>query len=128
MCTICSTAVCRIDAAAATNVNTVKAVVSDNGKVLYCSRLPIPWGGYSEGIENFFYQHIGVYGYRRDILSKYSRLGDTKLQKSEDLEQLKILENGYTIHAVEVRHHAPGVDTMDDLEKVCQIMTTRNSR
>ena len=104
------------------NVNVPKAVLNKRGEVLYFSRQTIP---YLRGIEtdkwlesNTFYKHIGIYAYRVDVLAEITKLEFSSLEKAEALEQLRWLENGYSIKAVITSDDSHGVDTPDDLDRV----------
>ncbi|MEG3116921.1 3-deoxy-manno-octulosonate cytidylyltransferase [Salinicola sp. 4072] len=96
--------------------NSVKVVLKENGDALYFSRSPIPFP--REPSEASFLKHVGVYAYRREILEQYGRLGSPMLERSEVLEQLRLLYAGMTIRAVEVEPTGPGVDTPECLERV----------
>lgn len=106
----------------ARNPNTVKVVLAANGRALYFSRSPIPYS--CEGKENNFYnKHIGVYGYRRHVLSCYRTLPYSLLERQEKLEQLRLLESGYSIDVMEAKNSDDqGVDTPEDLEIVERII------
>ena len=65
-----------------------------------------------------FYQHIGIYGYRTTILKKISTLPPSPLEKKEKLEQLRWLENGYSIKVAITTHEGISIDTPSDLEKI----------
>ncbi len=90
----------------------VKVVVSKNGDALYFSRSPVPFGAGS------FLRHIGVYAFRRDFLLGYSGMGKGPLEKREDLEQLRALENGYSIRVITCRGKSLGVDRPEDIKRV----------
>jgi 3-deoxy-manno-octulosonate cytidylyltransferase (CMP-KDO synthetase) len=94
----------------------VKVVTDQQGYALYFSRSPIPYPRYPEQAE--YWQHIGIYGYRRDFLLQYGQLPQSRLELAESLEQLRALANGYRIKVAEVDFQAIGVDTPEDLEKV----------
>ena len=89
----------------------VKAVVGERGQALYFSRRPIPTGGP-------WLQHIGVYGFRRAALRQFVEWGPSKLEHSEQLEQLRILENGESIFTVMVEKAGLSIDTPDDLVRL----------
>lgn len=97
--------------------NIVKCVFDRQGRALYFSRSPIPFAGKTEQVPQYF-RHIGVYCFRREALRRYVTLGRTPLQEYEDLEQLKMLENGLPIHICVVDDQAAGVDTPEDLKIV----------
>jgi 3-deoxy-manno-octulosonate cytidylyltransferase (CMP-KDO synthetase) len=118
----------------------VKVVVDANDNALYFSRAPIPYRregppsafahsatADKEGGRPVTYKHLGLYAYRRDFLLRLAALPQTALEQTESLEQLRALEHGYRIRAVETRHDSIGVDTPEDLERVRQTLmaTTR---
>ncbi len=93
--------------------NIVKVVKDKEDFALYFSRSPIPF--YST---DYFWKHIGIYGYQRTFLLKFEFLQETRLEKSEKLEQLRALENGYRIKIVDSPHSILSVDTPEDIIKV----------
>ena len=105
------------------NSNTVvKVVRSRSGKALYFSRSIIPYiSGVDQKIwlkHGTFYKHIGLYGYRSQVLESISQLPQTALEISESLEQLRWLENGYSIQLAETQHESNSVDTPEDLDRL----------
>ena len=105
------------DPADVQNPNVTKVVVDEDGFALYFSRAPIPH--VREGCPPApAWRHVGLYVYRRDCLLRLARLTPTALERSEALEQLRALEHGIRIKAVETRHDSIGVDTPADLERV----------
>ncbi len=97
----------------------VKVVVDKNNFALYFSRAAIPYyPENSEANELVYYKHIGLYGYTKDFLFTYKNLPVSRLEKTERLEQLRVLEEGYRIKVLETKHETIGVDTPADLEKV----------
>ncbi len=104
------------------NPNVVKVVLGKNGNVLYFSRQAIPF--LRDLPEDkwlkkaVFYKHIGIYGYRVEILEKLVRLHPGKLEKAEKLEQLRWLENGYSIKAEITDFESISIDTPEDLSKI----------
>jgi 3-deoxy-manno-octulosonate cytidylyltransferase (CMP-KDO synthetase) len=98
--------------------NVVKVVVDKNNFALYFSRLPIPFVRDEQSQEIIYYKHIGLYGYTKDFLFIYKNLTQSRLEKLEKLEQLRILENGYRIKVVETKFETYGVDTPQDLLRV----------
>lgn len=93
------------------NPNIVKVVVDKQDFALYFSRSPIPYSGKC-------YKHIGIYGYRKDFLMKFTKLARGKLEIEEDLEQLRALENGYKIKVKTTQYDSPSIDCEDDLIKM----------
>lgn len=98
------------------NPNTVKVVVDRHGYAMYFSRSPIPFQRDGREFEGFL-KHIGLYVFRRDFLIKFASLPETALERSEKLEQLRILEYGNKIKATVTRYESIPVDTPEDLEK-----------
>jgi 3-deoxy-manno-octulosonate cytidylyltransferase (CMP-KDO synthetase) len=100
------------------NPNVVKAVWSDSSKqCFYFSRQSLPFD--RDGGKEFpWYQHIGVYSYRPEALVKFVKLPVSKLEDLEKLEQLRALENGYSIGAILTTQKLIGVDVPDDIKKV----------
>ena len=103
-----------------TDPNVVKVVTDRNGDAIYFSRCPIPFerGPARPGTH---FKHIGLYVYRRDFLLGYSALPVGPLEQAERLEQLRAIENGYRIRVVETEFESLGVDTPEDLERVCKL-------
>jgi 3-deoxy-manno-octulosonate cytidylyltransferase (CMP-KDO synthetase) len=101
--------------------NVVKLVFTNVGKILYFSRSAIPAQrdvAFKNWMKNSSYwRHIGLYGFKRDTLMQICQLKQSSLEQLEVLEQLRWLENGYDIHAIECQNHGVGVDTKDDLER-----------
>jgi 3-deoxy-manno-octulosonate cytidylyltransferase (CMP-KDO synthetase) len=104
------------------NDTTVKIVVNHRNEALYFSRQPIPFlrGINSrEWLKHFtYYSHIGMYAYRSDILYQVTRLAPSSLEKAEMLEQLRWLENGFTIRCGITDIESYSVDTPEDIERV----------
>ena len=103
------------------NPNVTKVVVDGEGYALYFSRAPIPFT--REGCPRAqAWRHIGLYVYRRDCLLQIAGLPPSELERSEALEQLRALENGIRILAVETQYDSIGVDTPEDLERVRRLV------
>lgn len=99
------------------NPNIVKVVRDKNENALYFSRHPIPYN--RDGEKNVkYYKHIGIYGYRKDFLKEYVSMPKTPLEMVENLEQLRILENGYKIKVKETVFDSIGVDEPADILKI----------
>jgi len=112
------------DAAELANPNIAKVVVDRGGFALYFSRAPIPYVRDPRGGWPPMYRHIGLYGYRRKTLLVLASLEPTPLERAEALEQLRALEHGIRIKAVETRHESFEVNTPEDLEQVRRLLTT----
>lgn len=93
--------------------NEVKVVVDEQSYALYFSRSPIPYGA-----KDYYHLHVGIYGYKREFLRELIRMRASRLEASERLEQLRILEAGFRIRMVEVPYSALSVDTPEDIIKV----------
>lgn len=108
------------------NSNTPKVVCGLNGVAIYFSRQAIPYvraAEESQWLENStFYKHIGIYGYQTATLKQLAALHPTPLEQTECLEQLRWLENGYTIHTVETTLETQAVDTPEDLLKIIELI------
>src|SRR5262249_4957392 len=100
--------------------NCVKVVCDDAGRALYFSRAPIPQP--REGEPDFsdpsalYWQHLGVYAYRRDFLLQLASMPLSPLENLEKLEQLRVLSLGYRICGGKISEAKCGVDTLRDYE------------
>ncbi len=103
--------------------NVVKVVRDRGGHALYFSRAQIPYPRAEGATERL--AHVGIYGYRRDVLLELAALEPTPLEKSESLEQLRALENGIRIRVLEVASSEPGVDTPEDLARAEALLEGR---
>jgi len=108
---------------AITDPNVVKVVSDVRGFALYFSRSLIPYARGGAGSAVGPYKHLGLYVYRREFLQKIAALEPTALERSESLEQLRVLEHGFAMKVVETRHDSIGVDTPEDLERVRRLLT-----
>ncbi len=108
------------------NPNVVKVVSDLRGNAIYFSRSPIPYT--REGADRNStprYKHIGLYVYQRDFLLSYSDLPVGPLERAERLEQLRALENGFSIRVVETEYDSLGVDTPEDLARVAKLFEVK---
>lgn len=97
----------------------VKVVLDFNGDALYFSRAPIPWVRDSESaVHARHLKHLGLYAYRRDALLDYQTLPPGDLERVEQLEQLRWLENGYKMRVAETEHDSVSVDVPEDVPRV----------
>lgn len=108
------------------NPAVVKCVFDKNFKALYFSRALIPFPKNTQKIHDY-YRHLGVYCFKKEFLLKYRELGFSRLQDIEDLEQLKILENGFPIHTCLVEDQGIGVDVPDDIKKLEELLCQENT-
>jgi 3-deoxy-manno-octulosonate cytidylyltransferase (CMP-KDO synthetase) len=105
------------------NPNVVKVVCDVNDYAIYFSRYCIPYIRDDAAVN--YYKHIGAYAYRKWYLDEFCSFAKTPLEKSESLEQLRTLENGYRIKVLETDSQTVGVDTPEQLIKVEEIMKGR---
>jgi 3-deoxy-manno-octulosonate cytidylyltransferase (CMP-KDO synthetase) len=110
------------DAAELQNPNVTKVVVDGAGFAMYFSRAPIPYTRDGQPAVTAW-AHIGLYVYRRDVLLRVAALPQTAMERAEALEQLRALEHGIRIKAVETTHETIGVDTREDLERVRTLLS-----
>lgn len=103
------------------NVNSPKVVLDRNMKALYFSRSIIPYqrnADKKDWLKNHvYYKHIGLYAYRAEVLKEITSLPQSSLELAESLEQLRWLENGYSIKAGITEVETIGIDTPQDLER-----------
>jgi len=101
----------------------VKVVLDKNNFALYFSRSPLPsFSRFSGKAEKVFYKHIGIYGYKYTALKKFIKLNQSPLEKIEQLEQLRFLENGIKIKTVEIKKNLQAVDLKEDVKKVEKLL------
>ena len=98
------------------------AINEKTGRCLYFSRSLIPYDRDAQCEKQDFFGHVGVYSFKPASLIKTSELSETVLEKRECLEQLRALENGTTIGAIESKNKLIGVDTPEDLKKVEEVL------
>jgi 3-deoxy-manno-octulosonate cytidylyltransferase (CMP-KDO synthetase) len=102
------------------NPHVVKVVVDRRDRALYFSRSAVP---FVHDPRQPIFKHIGLYAYRRAFVRELAALPRTPLELAESLEQLRALEHGFHICAVETHYDSIGVDTPEDLERVRRHMT-----
>ncbi len=105
----------------------VKVVVDRNGDALYFSRSPIPCfrdGARPEDARTYLL-HLGIYGYRRDLLAEYASWKPTPLEQAEKLEQLRALEHGVRIRVGIVDRPSTGIDTVEDYRRFVERWRSR---
>ena len=104
------------------NVNIPKVVINNRKEAIYFSRQTIPFVRSAEQ-KNWldthrYYKHIGIYGYKRDVLLELTKLSPSSLELAESLEQLRWLENGYAIQTRLTNLETIAIDTPEDLRKI----------
>jgi 3-deoxy-manno-octulosonate cytidylyltransferase (CMP-KDO synthetase) len=104
------------------NTNSPKVIINKFSEAIYFSRTPLPHIRGQEPqnwLQHFtYFKHIGIYGYRADILQLITKLPVSLLEKAESLEQLRWIENGYNIKVAETELETYAVDTPEDLKKL----------
>jgi 3-deoxy-manno-octulosonate cytidylyltransferase (CMP-KDO synthetase) len=104
--------------------NVVKTVLDFDDNALYFSRAPIPWVRDSaHKIHARHLKHLGLYAFQRDALLEYPTLPQGELERLEQLEQLRWLENGWKIRVAEVEHDAVSVDVPQDVARVEKLLS-----
>lgn len=106
------------------NPNNVKVVVDQSGFALYFSRSVIPYPR-DKDVGVRYFQHIGIYAFRKQALLDFYSLPMKTLEASEKLEQLRYLEFGKRIRMVETTHVGIGIDTPEDLEKARLLLLSK---
>ena len=103
--------------------NVVKATIDFDGNALYFSRAPIPWvRDTGANVAARHWKHVGLYAFRHEALLDFPTLPPGELERVEQLEQLRWLENGYKIRVVESEYDAISVDVPTDVAKVEKIL------
>ena len=103
--------------------NIVKTVLDFDSNGMYFSRAPIPWvRDTQQKIHVSYWKHLGLYVFQRDALLEYPTLPQGELEKIEQLEQLRWLENGWKIRVAEVEHDAVSVDVPEDVARVEKLL------
>ena len=103
--------------------NVCKVVLDFDENALYFSRAPIPWVRDTAGhVQARHLKHLGLYVFRRDALLEYPTLPQGELERVEQLEQLRWLENGWKIRVAEVEHDAVSVDVPEDVARVEKLL------
>lgn len=118
------------DAAALHNANIVKVITNIHQEAIYFSRSAVPhlrnvkpedWLS-----KQTYFKHIGMYGYRTDILEEITKLSPSSLEVAESLEQLRWIENGYKIKVAETEIESMGIDTPEDLKRAVEQITKKS--
>ena len=103
--------------------NVVKTVLDFDGNALYFSRAPIPWVRDTTAHQVVRHlKHLGLYVFQRDALLEYPTLPRGELERIEQLEQLRWMENGWKIRVAEVEHDAVSVDVPEDVARVEKLL------
>jgi 3-deoxy-manno-octulosonate cytidylyltransferase (CMP-KDO synthetase) len=103
--------------------NVVKAVLDFDENALYFSRAPVPWVRDTQHkVHVKYWKHLGLYVFQRDALLEYPTLPQGELERIEQLEQLRWLENGWKIRVAEVMNDAVSVDVPEDVARVEKLL------
>jgi 3-deoxy-manno-octulosonate cytidylyltransferase (CMP-KDO synthetase) len=103
--------------------NVVKVVLDFDSNALYFSRAPIPWVRDREApVHVQHMKHLGLYSFRRSALLDFPTLPLGDLERIEQLEQLRWMENGYKIRVAETPHDSVSVDVPEDVERIEQLL------
>jgi 3-deoxy-manno-octulosonate cytidylyltransferase (CMP-KDO synthetase) len=105
------------------NPNAVKVVCETGGRALYFSRATIPHD--RDRTSPAYFKHLGFYAYRKAALERFVGWPESSLEKAERLEQLRFLENGTSLHVGETPFDTVGVDTLEDVHRVEEILRGR---
>lgn len=98
----------------------VKVLFDKNGKAMYFSRSVIPYSRNGVFTAGSCFQHVGLYAYRRDFLLQLKKMPQAEMEKTESLEQLRVLYHGYGIIVGVVDEPTFGIDTPEDYRKFVQ--------
>ena len=106
--------------------NVVKVVRDFEGNALYFSRAPVPWvRDMGEPVAARHWKHLGLYAFRHEALVEFPTLPPGELERIEQLEQLRWLENGFRIRVVETEYDAVSVDVPEDIARVEKLLRDR---
>ncbi len=115
----------KINVREAQNPDWVKVVIAADRRAIYFSRSAIPFQ--RGATDHNFYGHIGIYALRMPTLNKFVGLARGRLEITEKLEQLRLIENNIPIHVVETEHRSIGVDRPEDIETITKIILEKES-
>ncbi len=112
------------------NPSVVKTLLTYDGRAIYFSRAAIPFirdvsPDQWHKLTNYW-GHVGIYGFRADILKNWPSLPTSKLENLEKLEQLRLIDYGYTINTFKVKKPSISVDTIEQLEEVRKLVREFN--
>jgi 3-deoxy-manno-octulosonate cytidylyltransferase (CMP-KDO synthetase) len=121
---LATVAVPLLDPAAISDPNVVKVVRADDGRALYFSRAPIPYRRNPETSAPLLptLKHLGLYGYRKEALARFTALPPHPLERAESLEQLRALAAGMPMAVLDGAGDSIGVDTLEDARRVEEIL------
>jgi 3-deoxy-manno-octulosonate cytidylyltransferase (CMP-KDO synthetase) len=108
-----------------TDPNVVKVICDRHNRAIYFSRSPIPY--YRNSLPAPVFHHLGLYAFRRDFLAQYAEFSPTPLEECEGLEQLRVLEHGFSIQVCHTSIATLEINTPDDLIQAQTLISPRNS-
>ncbi|NJO61424.1 MAG: 3-deoxy-manno-octulosonate cytidylyltransferase [Richelia sp. RM2_1_2] len=108
-----------------TDPNVVKVICDRHNRAIYFSRSPIPY--YRNSLPAPVFHHLGLYAFRRDFLAQYAEFSPTPLEECEGLEQLRVLEHGFSIQVCHTPIATLEINTPDDLIQAQALISPRNS-
>ena len=113
-----------IDQTQALDLNNPKVVIDKQDRAIYFSRSPIP--GSLKGHDEKYFKHIGVVGFKKNLLHDYTLMLEGPLERAEEIDMLRFIENGVPIKMLLCESETIGVDTPQDLADVEKLMITDN--
>ncbi|OEU82074.1 MAG: 3-deoxy-D-manno-octulosonate cytidylyltransferase [Desulfobacterales bacterium S5133MH4] len=116
----------RIDRSESESPDRVNAVFSRSGKGLYFSRSLVPYSG--EGETTGYYEHVGLYAFRLEILERFVELGPSPLEIAEKLEMLRLIENDIPIQVEIIEHESVCVERPEDIDVAERILMEKRRR
>lgn len=108
------------------NPNAVKVVTALDGRALYFSRATIPFDRDGSGYSGYR-KHLGIYAYRKAALNRFAALPVSDIERTERLEQLRLLDNGIDLYVAEAPADTIGVDTEEDLKAAEALLRQRSN-
>jgi 3-deoxy-manno-octulosonate cytidylyltransferase (CMP-KDO synthetase) len=117
-----TTLACSFDLASHDDPNTVKVLCDRHNRALYFSRAAIPY--FRNPGTAPVYHHLGLYAFSRSFLAQYAQLTPTPLEQCEALEQLRVLEHGFSIQVCLTEQATLEINTPEDLEKASLLEVT----
>ncbi len=111
--------------------NYVKVRVDKSNNAIFFSRFPelrekSKWLFKNRNYKSDFFIHQGIYGFKKDFLLKFSKMKPTYFEKTERLEQLRALENGFKIRMIKSKFQSIGIDTVDDFKEALKFLKNEN--
>lgn len=112
-----------IDPVDVVNSTTIKLAINDKNELIFMSRSPIPYPKANLGYP--FYKNVGCYALKKDVLEYFLHTKPGNIEKAEDIELLRLLENRKKVKTVLINSYSMSVDTPKDLERIKKIIAER---